>query len=77
MLQAFAEQFDRRTLFGKMMVTSTGCLGPCEHGPNVLVYPEGIMYSNVKKEDVAEIVEAHLLGGEPVERLKIDPAIWS
>ena len=32
-------------------------------------YPEGTFYSNVKLEDVHEIVEEHLLKGRPVERL--------
>jgi len=35
----------------------------------VVVYPEGVMYSGVRKEDVTEIFESHLIGGTPVERL--------
>jgi (2Fe-2S) ferredoxin len=76
-LQEFAEQFERRNLFGKLAVTSTGCLGPCDLGANVLVYPDGVLYAGVTKEDVATIVQEHLLGGEPVQRLLIDPRIWS
>jgi (2Fe-2S) ferredoxin len=37
----------------------------------VVVYPEGIWYGRVRPEDVAEIVERHLIGGEPVERLLV------
>jgi (2Fe-2S) ferredoxin len=37
------------------------------------VYPEGVWYANVKPEDVPEIVERHLVGGQPVERLRLSP----
>jgi len=46
------------------------------HGPNILVYPEGILYNNVTKADVTEIFDEHLLGGNPVERLKAPADIW-
>ena len=48
-----------------------GCLDQCEHGPTVVVYPEGVWYGHVTTEDVAVIVEQHLLRGEPVERLRL------
>jgi (2Fe-2S) ferredoxin len=56
-------------LWGRVAVTPTGCLGPCFEGPTVVVYPEGIWYVGVTKDDVAEIVESHMIGGRPVERL--------
>jgi (2Fe-2S) ferredoxin len=36
-----------------------------------VVYPEGIWYTYVDKEDIDEIIEEHLVKGNPVERLKI------
>jgi (2Fe-2S) ferredoxin len=75
-IQELAEQLTNRNLFGRIALTSTGCLGPCMDGPNMLVYPEGVMYCGVKKTDVAEIVEQHLLGGNPVERLQAPAEIW-
>jgi (2Fe-2S) ferredoxin len=45
-------------------------------GPSVLVYPEGVMYGNLKKEDVKTIIEQHLLGGEPVSSLMVPAEIW-
>ncbi len=45
-------------------------------GPNVLVYPEGVMYNNVTPADVGEIFDQHLLGGKVVERLKAPSDIW-
>jgi (2Fe-2S) ferredoxin len=64
-------------LAGRVQVTTTGCLGPCSEGPSVLVYPEGVMYAGVKKEDVAEIFDAHLQNGKPVDRLLISRDFWS
>ncbi|CAN5681036.1 hypothetical protein BH24ACT22_BH24ACT22_16320 [soil metagenome] len=45
------------------------CLGLCKHGPNVVVYPSGTWYVGLDKENVPEIVDRHLKGGEPVEYL--------
>lgn len=51
------------------MVVETGCHGFCEHGPLVIVYPEGTFYCQVKAEDVEEVVESHLFKGRIVDRL--------
>ena len=50
-------------------VVQTGCFGFCNLGPIMVVYPEGTFYTKVKVEDVAEIAESHLKGGQVVERL--------
>ena len=46
-----------RNLREFVRVSKTGCLGKCEHGPNIMVYPEGIWYSGVKEEDVPFIID--------------------
>lgn len=56
---------------GKVRVNKAGCLDRCELGPVAVVYPEGTWYSFVDEQDIDEIVESHLVGGVPVERLKI------
>jgi (2Fe-2S) ferredoxin len=53
----------------------SGCLDQCELGPTVVVYPEAVWYGSVKPEDVAEIIESHIVNGRPVERLIIPDAI--
>jgi (2Fe-2S) ferredoxin len=53
------------------MVTNTGCLGVCNKGPVVVVYPEGTCYWNVTVDDVERIVEEHIEGGKVVEDLVI------
>lgn len=56
---------------GKVRVNQAGCLDRCEEGPVCVVYPEGTWYTYVDETDIDDIVESHLVGGVPVERLKI------
>jgi len=58
-------------LGGKVRINKAGCLDQCEHGPMMVVYPEAVWYGNVRPEDAAAIVEEHLVGGRPVERLRV------
>jgi (2Fe-2S) ferredoxin len=74
--QEFMQQFEKRGMWGKYAVTGSGCIGPCGNGANVLVYPEGVMYSAKVREDVAAIIDEHLLGDQPVERLKVPAEVW-
>lgn len=75
-LQEFQRQFEAQGLWGKLAVTGCGCVGSCGPGASVLVYPEGVMYGGVSKEDVAEIIASHLLQGQPLERLKAPAEAW-
>lgn len=50
---------------------NAGCLDQCAQGVTVVVYPEQVWYGHVTVDDVTEIVDKHLVGGEPVERLMI------
>ena len=68
---AFKKALAARGLKNRMRANKAGCLDQCEHGPTVVVYPEGIWYGHVKADDVAEIVESHLIHGQPVERLRL------
>ena len=53
----------------RVRVNRSGCLAQCGHGPMIAVYPENVWYAGVRIEDVRDIVEQHLVGGRPVERL--------
>ena len=66
---AFSRAIEAKGLSDEVMVVETGCHGFCEHGPLVIVYPEGTFYCQVKAEDVEEIVESHLFKGRIIERL--------
>ncbi|HHZ20248.1 MAG TPA: NADH-quinone oxidoreductase subunit NuoF [Firmicutes bacterium] len=63
------EEVNRLGLSSEIRVLETGCLGPCDQGPVIIVYPEGIMYARLQPGDVKEIVEQHLLKGRVVNRL--------
>ena len=68
-MDAMRDEIAKMGLADEVKVVGTGCFGLCALGPIMIVYPEGTFYSNVKVEDVHEIVEKHLLGGTPVDRL--------
>ena len=50
-------------------VVTTGCFGFCEKGPIVKIIPDNTFYTQVKKEDCAEIIREHVLKGRKVHRL--------
>ena len=75
-MNAFLTEIQKRNLFDKIAVTNTGCLGPCGYGTSVLVYPDSVMYGKVTKDDVSAIIDEHLLGDNPVERLKVPEFMW-
>lgn len=68
-IEELEKEIEKRGLSNEVRVVQTGCLGLCELGPNVLIYPEGSYYCSVKASDVPEIVEEHLIKGRIVERL--------
>ena len=59
-------------LRGKVRINSAGCLDFCEMGASMVVYPEGVWYGRVTVDDVDELFTEHILGGRPVERLRVD-----
>ena len=65
----FKAELHRRGLKGRILANAAGCLDRCAHGVTVVVYPEQVWYGGVRVEDVDEIIERHLVGGEPVTRL--------
>jgi (2Fe-2S) ferredoxin len=66
---AFKKKLYDRGLKRIVRPNKAGCLDQCAHGVTVVVYPEGIWYGGVSVEDVDEIIDMHIIGGEPVERL--------
>lgn len=56
---------------GGIRINNAGCLDRCGEGPVAVIYPEGTWYTYVDNEDLEEILQSHLLGGEPVARLRL------
>ncbi len=70
-LSAFLEERSSRELDSEVFITNTGCFGICEKGPIVVVYPDNVWYGSVTVDDVEEIMDSHVEGGRPVERLML------
>ncbi|MDE2821136.1 MAG: NAD(P)H-dependent oxidoreductase subunit E [Chloroflexota bacterium] len=51
-----------------VLVAQTGCLYPCNLGPVMVVYPEGLWYGGLTVKGVERIVEEHFEGGKAVAR---------
>jgi len=67
--QRLKTEIAKRRLREKVMLIETGCNGFCAQGPVMVIYPGGIFYQYLDPDDVDEIIEQHVLRGNPVERL--------
>lgn len=54
---------------GQYRVSSSGCLGRCDEGPVLVIYPDGVFYRYESLDDIQAIIQSHLLEGKVVERL--------
>ncbi len=68
-VKSFREELEKQGLADKVDIKTTGCMGFCELGPRLAIYPKEIFYFKVKPEDVPEIVSKTILKGEVIERL--------
>lgn len=66
---ALRDELKKHNLEEEISIVETGCMGACQLGPLLVVYPEGVMYTKVQPKDAKEIVEEHFLKGRPVRRL--------
>ena len=66
---AFKKSIHDKKLLIPVRAQRAGCLGICDFGPTVAIYPEGIFYVNVQLSDVEEIVQSHIVENKIVERL--------
>ena len=64
-------ELGRRGLAGVVRANNAGCLDACSHGITLVVYPEGIWYGRVTKDDIPEIVDRTIQRGEVIQRLLI------
>ncbi len=69
--ERFHEVLQEKGLVNEINIIETGCMGPCDYGPVMVIYPEGIFYKKVTPEDVEEIVSDHFIKGRPVARLML------
>ena len=70
LLEVLQGELQKQDLFNHVQVTSCGCLGLCDNGPDMITYPDGIWYSKLTPENIVEIVRSHFVDGRPVTRLQ-------
>jgi (2Fe-2S) ferredoxin len=70
----FKQKLAERGLRGRVRANQAGCLDQCEHGPNIVIYPDAVWYGFVTETDVEQIVQSHIIEGKPVERLRMAEA---
>ncbi|MFQ5821949.1 MAG: NADH-ubiquinone oxidoreductase-F iron-sulfur binding region domain-containing protein [Candidatus Heimdallarchaeota archaeon] len=68
-LESLEDNVEKYGLKGKVEVKETGCLGICEQGPILIIYPQEIPYFKVKPKDIQEIISKTIIKGQLVERL--------
>ena len=71
---AFKTELARAKLGPLVRANQAGCLEQCEHGPTVVIYPQGVWYGRVTVADVPRIVDRTLLHGEVLADLLIPDA---
>jgi (2Fe-2S) ferredoxin len=69
---AMRDELGRR-LMTNVKVVASGCVEGCLAGPTVLVVPDNVWYGGLTEADVPAIFDQHLVGGEPVEMLRLTP----
>lgn len=68
-LEALKERLRNEKLNLEIRANKCGCMEICESGPNILVSPDNVWYYHVQASDVDEIIESHIKGNVPVQRL--------
>jgi (2Fe-2S) ferredoxin/ubiquinone/menaquinone biosynthesis C-methylase UbiE len=69
-LDALHRELGSAGMADDVQVSSCGCLGLCDSGPVMIVYPEGTWYTKLGPGEVSEIVASHFKGGKKVARLE-------
>ena len=65
----FVQELAGAGLSGRFAVVEVGCHGQCSRAPLILIEPQGLLYGNVKPDDVGTIIQETLLKGKVVEKL--------
>lgn len=69
--ELFKSEVKRRGLQAEVRANKAGCLDACEHGPVVVIYPEGVWYRIRTEQDVLDVMNHHIERGQIVDRLVV------
>ncbi len=49
--------------------TLAGCMGRCNEGPVLVIYPDGVWYKYASEQDIDDIIQASILNSNVVNKL--------
>src|SRR5260370_41110735 len=64
----FKEKLKARGLKARFRANKAGCLDQCEHGPNIVVYPEAVWYGGRWGRAAVKNDDSHFRWGKTVAR---------
>lgn len=76
-MDALQDELVAQGLIDEVQVLETSRIGGCDHGPEIMVYPEGIHYSNLTPDDMAYLVEEHFLKGRVAQKFITQEKVFS
>ncbi|GMT43162.1 MAG: hypothetical protein IEMM0002_1573 [bacterium] len=67
---ALGKRLQETEAYGTVMLSAVGnCLGPCELGPIMVVYPDNVWYGRLNADKAVDIFNSHVNEGKPVKEL--------
>ncbi|MCD4671490.1 MAG: NADH-quinone oxidoreductase subunit NuoF [Anaerolineaceae bacterium] len=77
-IDALNDELVAQGLIGEVQVLETSRIGdPAAYGPDIMVYPEGVHYVKLTKDDIHNLVKEHFLKGRAVEKFLVEQAAKS
>ncbi len=76
-MDALQDELVAQGLIDEVQVLETSRIGGCDHGPEIMVYPEGVHYSNLTPDDMAYLVEEHFLKGRVAQKFVAQEKVFS
>lgn len=66
------EKLNQAGMAKNIRINGAGCIGVCEHGPAMVIYPKAVWYGNIKEEDLDTIFKKSIINNEEISALKIE-----
>lgn len=73
-MDALQDELVAEGLIDEVQVLETSRIGGCFHGPEMMVYPEGVHYTNLTVDDIPYLVEEHFLKGRIAQKF-LEPEV--
>jgi (2Fe-2S) ferredoxin len=70
-VQHLRSRIKQANLQVEIRAQKAGCLDVCQHGPALVIYPEGTFYGSLTMENLDQIFDSHILKGEKIKSLEL------